>query len=388
MSAPPAPPATDFLSAEDRNRLVRLCARLSGSPSAAEDLAQETLLEAWKSRGRLRSLDAKPQWLGGIARNVCKRRQRKSAGADGQLSSSLTLDGVELQLTTDTSLDVQLERSEISDLLARGLSLLPPGSRDLLVDRYVRDLPVTEIAARRSMAPGTTGVALHRGKLRMRRLLQTELREDAVALGLVTEGSKLWQSTTIWCPLCGVAHLEAHHDLKIRAFAVRCPACRHLTSERGAAYLRETTGFWRTLLRVNRAANEYYRAALASGFATCDCCGADSPLRFSIPRTVTGLDRDLPGVHVRCHACSAISAQPDVGLALTHPAVQRFWRTHKRMRLARHSEVVSGGREAILVRFESVPTAARIEVVAAAETFKVLHVEGAGITEVESGKVI
>lgn len=48
-------------------RLVRLCAALSGSGDAAEDLAQETLIEAWRHVQSLRNPDALRPWLFGIA---------------------------------------------------------------------------------------------------------------------------------------------------------------------------------------------------------------------------------------------------------------------------------------------------------------------------------
>jgi hypothetical protein len=85
------------------------------------------------------------------------------------------------------------------------------------------------------------------------------------------------------------------------------------------------------------------------------------------------LNRDSSGVHIRCEGCGAISLQPDVGLALTHPIVQKFWRAHKRMRLAGRREIVSAGRDAILIGFESVTDVAQVEVVAAADTYEVLH---------------
>ena len=56
--------------ASERVRLVRLCARLSGSNTAAEDLAQETLLEAWRSREKLSDLEGIAPWLSAIARNI------------------------------------------------------------------------------------------------------------------------------------------------------------------------------------------------------------------------------------------------------------------------------------------------------------------------------
>ena len=43
--------------ADERPRLVRLCARFSGSQEAAEDLAQETLIAAWRNKEQLDALD-------------------------------------------------------------------------------------------------------------------------------------------------------------------------------------------------------------------------------------------------------------------------------------------------------------------------------------------
>jgi len=42
----------------ERDRLVRLCAKLTGDAAAAEDLAQETLLAAWRQVDTLRNPDA------------------------------------------------------------------------------------------------------------------------------------------------------------------------------------------------------------------------------------------------------------------------------------------------------------------------------------------
>ena len=57
----------------ERARLVRLCATITGNGDVAEDLAQETLLEAWRHLHKLRDPERRAQWLTGIARNVCLR---------------------------------------------------------------------------------------------------------------------------------------------------------------------------------------------------------------------------------------------------------------------------------------------------------------------------
>src|SRR5205823_3854470 len=75
-------PLQDIL-AHERTGLVRFCAHLTGNSSAAEDLAQETLLEAWRNFHKFTShkftspQDELPtnlrKWLFAIARNVCLR---------------------------------------------------------------------------------------------------------------------------------------------------------------------------------------------------------------------------------------------------------------------------------------------------------------------------
>jgi DNA-directed RNA polymerase specialized sigma24 family protein len=43
----------ETILAGERTRLVRFCAYLTGNPDAAEDLAQETVLEAWRNQQKL-----------------------------------------------------------------------------------------------------------------------------------------------------------------------------------------------------------------------------------------------------------------------------------------------------------------------------------------------
>lgn len=58
----------DVVSTE-REVLVRYCARYTGESDVAEDLAQQTLLQAWRHEQQLRDPQARRGWLLGIARN-------------------------------------------------------------------------------------------------------------------------------------------------------------------------------------------------------------------------------------------------------------------------------------------------------------------------------
>src|SRR6185437_11792068 len=80
--------------AAERPRLVAFCAHLSGSWDAAEDLAQETLLEAWRARGRLHDAEGLAPWLTAIARNVCLRWRRSKGRESAYLAQGEVFSGV------------------------------------------------------------------------------------------------------------------------------------------------------------------------------------------------------------------------------------------------------------------------------------------------------
>src|SRR5262245_47040135 len=166
----------DEALAGERARLVRLCARLTGNMDAAEDLAQEALLEAWRSLAKLRTPDGLSPWLNAIARNVCLRWLRgqgheqahrlapiADAGATDEDRAALPLD--ELYSAGGDEITLALERDELAALLDRALALLPEEARTLLVESYIEERSTTELAVRRGLGEGALRVRLHRGRL-------------------------------------------------------------------------------------------------------------------------------------------------------------------------------------------------------------------------------
>src|SRR5215469_8693211 len=62
-----------------RGRLISLARSAGMPPDAAEDVVQETLLEAWYHLTMLGMPEQLDAWLDGICRNMC-RRWRRAAG--------------------------------------------------------------------------------------------------------------------------------------------------------------------------------------------------------------------------------------------------------------------------------------------------------------------
>jgi len=68
------------LMEQERGGIYRLCMRHCGQSDAAEDLVQETFIEAWRNRHKLVEPTLSPGWLYKIARNVCLRWRRTRTG--------------------------------------------------------------------------------------------------------------------------------------------------------------------------------------------------------------------------------------------------------------------------------------------------------------------
>jgi RNA polymerase sigma factor (sigma-70 family) len=406
----------------ERPRLVRLCARLSGerSPEVAEDLAQETLYEAWRNADRLLAARAWNSYLSGIAQHVCLRRRRAWAreidagvgvGAGGAVVGMpaplpswrdvVLAAGAPPEPTPGDDLGAVLERTELRDLLDRAMALLPAETRDLLFEEYVEDTPQAEIAARRGWTENNAAVRLHRSRAALKRVVleAPELKETAAAHGLLADDEIAgWQETRLWCPNCGKARLEARFERdageagedggEAQSFAVRCPSCRELlgydfTTLHAAIDARRllggVKGFKPALNRLNEWWGALGERAACRREIPCASCGRPGA-RVSFGDAPAGTHPELtrmPGMFVACERCRRVHCLSPNGSAF-HSAVGReFYKRHPRMRLLPWREVDCAGRRAVLVTMEGRGTdSARLEAVYARDTYELLRLSG------------
>lgn len=377
-----------FLLSE-RPRLVQLCARLSGNREAAEDLAQETLLQAWSHAERLQSWDQAAGWLSAIARNVCLHWSRRHYREQARLIQPLPRDVptcMELveQLPNDFDLELELEHAELATLLDRALAFLPTETRTVLVQKYVEELPSTQIAARLGVSENVVAVRIHRGKLAFRRVLANELRADAIAYGLIEHTFGQWHETRMWCLDCGQQRLLASIPKPPGTISFRCPRCAadpevpmcnyRLTNSHFSQLL---GGLARPKSILNRAsvwAHGYFLRALENKLVLCTNCGAPANVHQSKDRSASALLEDPLFLYIECARCSEVVSSSFKGLVNNLPEVQRFWREQEQIRKVPHRQIEIDGRVAIVTSFESVQNTARLDIVAALDPFRLIQI--------------
>jgi RNA polymerase sigma-70 factor (ECF subfamily) len=155
---------TDFvvLIHEHAPALYRIAYRLVGDPHDAEDVVQETLRSAWKSRENFTSGRGQRAWLAAILRRRVIDRWRRA--------------GRRTVLVGDGPLEVPVTAAdptanEFTDEMQQALSQLPPELRESLLLVVVGELTHQETANALGVPLGTVLSRVSRARQRLRKHL-------------------------------------------------------------------------------------------------------------------------------------------------------------------------------------------------------------------------
>ena len=142
-----------------------LFARVGGDDSAAEDLLQETLLEAVRGASAFRAEASASTWMCAIARRRLARYYESERKAEmARRSLSLVHDGPGETGPGDDILERQ-------DEVVRALGRLPALQRQVLVLKYLEDMSVMDIAGQVNRSRVQVQSLLQRGRDGLRREL-------------------------------------------------------------------------------------------------------------------------------------------------------------------------------------------------------------------------
>jgi RNA polymerase sigma factor (sigma-70 family) len=153
----------DLARAGDRDAFAALVARHRGALPRDDDVAQEAVLTALLSLADLRDPAAFGPWLGGIARNLSRRRPRKRPTLEELLGGRSAPGADELAVAADRASRVR-----------RAVAALPAGQRAAVALFYFAGLSHAEVAALLRTRPGAVKARLHKARAALRRALHEE----------------------------------------------------------------------------------------------------------------------------------------------------------------------------------------------------------------------
>lgn len=372
----------ELWSEHQRRRVTRLCAVITGEPAAAEDLAQETMLQAWRIRHRLTDPTGQAPWLDAIARNVCRRWQHGHGRlARHEVVSDRPTEERGAPASDHDELALLLEREELADLLERALGLLPPETREALVARYVEELGPHEIAGRLRVSPAAVSMRLTRGRTRIRELLENELAEEPLARIWVGRHGIAWRQTRVPCPTCGLPGTSMRRDTRAGVVELRCDRCEP-TSVAAAWRLDNPelgphlSGVQRPSTIVNRMtvwSHGWWPRAIEDGRAACTRCGTEV-LVAPYERTEVQEPRVRFGWHASCAACGEVLTTSLLGLALSFPDTRRLRSRRPRSHAVPTKRVQRDGRPALVVGMRDAGTGDGVGIVFDEQTTRLLAV--------------
>lgn len=154
----------------------------------ADDLVQDTFLNAFRAIDQLEDPDNPRPWLFAIAHRACQRMRRRRAGEPQHLDSfDDLLPRPEATIPDLPALhagphDDRL-RAEARELVERGISELPEAFRIPLLLADIAELKVSEIAAILDLEVATVKTRIHRARLKLRQVLAHGLPQRPPSAG-------------------------------------------------------------------------------------------------------------------------------------------------------------------------------------------------------------
>lgn len=136
------------------DRLLRSAYLLCGNETDAQDLVQETLIQAIKSRKGFRGESAIYTWLHGILLNLCRwhYRKQKRLVYDEELI---------LKETFQPDHGQEMDQDYCAAKLTKALQQLSQEHREVVILRYYENMKIGEIARQAGVSVGTVKSRLH-----------------------------------------------------------------------------------------------------------------------------------------------------------------------------------------------------------------------------------
>jgi RNA polymerase sigma factor (sigma-70 family) len=157
----------------------RVAGRMIADEDTAQELVQESLLQAYLSLDRLQSPQHFRSWLCGIVLNLCRNHLRENKIVYFSLEAmagGLKWDAIPFADESGNPERIAEER-ELQKTMMDAINSLAVADRQITLQFYFEQLSVREIAMIQGISPGVVKVRLHRARKRLRGRLITQYPE-------------------------------------------------------------------------------------------------------------------------------------------------------------------------------------------------------------------
>jgi len=184
-----APGAFEEFVTRFGGRIYAFGLKFCGEREDAQDVLQDTLLQAYRSLRTLEHAEAMTSWLYRVAANACLMKRRKGKfEPDREISLEEILPGTQddlrVQIPDPKALPhEQAVRGELQARVRKAVGDLPPAYRIVLVMRDMEQLTTQEVADALGLEISAVKMRLHRARLMVRRTLEAGYAADPGGTG-------------------------------------------------------------------------------------------------------------------------------------------------------------------------------------------------------------
>jgi len=156
------------------DRIYGFGVRMCGEREDARDVAQDTLLQAYRSLKKLKHPEALRSWVFRVVSNACLMKRRKGnyqTNREIPLDDLMPAEGEDFSATIPDpgpGADEELVLSETREAVRAAIDLLPPHYRMVLLLRDMEHFSTRETADTLDLPESTVKMRLHRARLLVR----------------------------------------------------------------------------------------------------------------------------------------------------------------------------------------------------------------------------